>query len=251
MTARFDAAKSYSAILFDLDDTLLHNPVDRFMRAYLDQLAEYASPLFADKYSFWAELMRCTQQMIVNNDRSVTNREVFWRCFTERTQLDVAETEAFFAIFYRDHFPRLRAVTSSKPAAAPLVRTCLAQGARVVIATNPLFPLPAIRHRLAWAGVPADEFAYSLVTSYEYMHSAKPQAAYYDEILTVVRAAPNSAIMIGDEWQNDIVPARQAGLDAFWVTEDGSDPPDPDMLVGWGPLNACREFLFPIAASAQ
>ncbi len=243
--------KPYKTILFDLDDTLLHNPLDRFMRAYLDQLAEYARPLMADKYAFWADLMRCTQQMVANNDRSRTNREVFWSCFLAETSFDSADTEAFFDAFYRDHFPRLRAVTTTKPAAAPLVRKCMANGAEVVIATSPLFPLAAIRHRLAWADVPVDDFPFALVTSYEIMHSSKPHSAYYEEILGMVGAAPDTAIMIGDEWENDIVPARAAGLDAFWIQEDGANPPDPAMLVGWGSLETLSALLFPVTHTTQ
>jgi FMN phosphatase YigB (HAD superfamily) len=249
MAGQLGRTKPYKTILFDLDDTLLHNPLDRFMRVYLDHLAEYAGSLFDDKYLFWGNLMRCTQQMIANSDRSVTNREVFWRCFSGQTGLDPAETEAYFAVFYRELFPRLRTVTSTKPAAAPLVRQCLALGADVVVATNPLFPLSAIHHRLSWAGLPVNEFPFALVTSYENMHTAKPQSAYYDEILSMVGAAPDDAIMIGDEWENDIVPARTAGLDAFWIQEEEGIPPDPALLVGWGSLEELRTHLFPAVPS--
>ena len=55
------------------------------------------------------------------------------------------------------------------------------KGHRVVIATNPFFPLKAVQHRLRWAGLPPEKYPFALVTSYETFHFTKEMVAYYPE----------------------------------------------------------------------
>jgi len=48
----------------------------------------------------------------------------------------------------------------------------------------------------------------------------------------------DEAIMVGDDWENDIVPARAAGLNTFWVCPDGCgcDATAQPMVDGCGTL---------------
>lgn len=109
-------------------------------------------------------------------------------------------------------------MTETRPVTRPLIEHCFAQGWQVIIATNPLFPRSAIEQRLAWAGVPVSEYPYALVTSYENMHSTKPHPAYYHEILQRVGARAEKTLMVGDDWDNDIVPAGAIGLQTYWIS---------------------------------
>lgn len=218
------------AILFDLDDTLLGNNMDGFLQRYFPLLAAYARPVInADK--FLPELMHATQAMISNEDRTLTNREVFWQVFCERNSLDQQVVEPFFAKFYRERFSQLETATERRPVAARLVRWCTENDLKVVIATNPLFPLDAIQQRLAWAGLSVNEFDFDLVTGYENMHSAKPYRAYYREILGRIDVEPTRALMVGDDWQNDIVPASQLGLHTYWIASRQAAVPDDGTTV--------------------
>jgi FMN phosphatase YigB (HAD superfamily) len=213
------------AILLDLDDTLLGNDMDVFLQGYFPLLAAHAQAIIdADK--FLPELMQATQAMITSNDPELTNREVFWRVFCQRNGLDRDEVEPYFARFYRERFGELKTITERRPEAARIVRWCKDQGLKVVVATNPLFPLDAIEQRLAWAGVPVDEFEFDLVTGYENMHSAKPRGAYYREILSAVGTQADRALMVGDDWYNDIAPATKLGLYTFWIAAPEEAPPD-------------------------
>lgn len=235
--------KPYDTVLLDLDDTLLHNPMDRFMPAYFDLLVDYVRPIMPDRYEFLALLMRSTQAAVANVDPALTIRDVFWSHFSEQTDLDATETENYIAGFYRDVFPKLRPVTAPKAEAVPLIQDCLARGIQVVIATNPLFPRAAIENRLAWAGLPVETYPFALVTTYENMHAAKPQSAYYEEILARLGATPQRAVMVGDEWHNDILPARRLGLDTFWIADPEATPPEPELVTGWGTLADFHGFL--------
>ena len=223
------------AVLFDLDDTLLGNDMDKFLPNYFALLGRHAERYLA-KERFLEELMTGTQAMIANTDTAVSNRDVFWQTFQQRTGLNPDEMEPFFEQFYRNAFPQLVTTTEKRPFAAPLVQACLDKGLKVVIATNPLFPAIAVEERLAWAGLPVTAFDYDLVTTYENMHAAKPHPAYYREILEMIDCAPETSIMIGDDWKNDIVPADNVGLHTYWITTDSQQQPGDVVLNGSGSL---------------
>lgn len=213
-------------ILFDLDGTLLGNNMDQFMPAYFAILGEYARPVLP-KDRFLKELLAATQAMIKNDEPLVSNHQAFWAHFGAATGLDPQTVEPFFDDFYHFHFAQLQRVTETRPVVRPLIEHCFAQGWQVVIATNPLFPRPAIEQRLAWAGVPVTEYPYALVTSYENMHSTKPHPAYYREILQRVGAKAETTLMVGDDWNNDIVPAGAIGLQTYWITATAPHPTTP------------------------
>jgi len=124
-------------------------------------------------------------------------------------------------------FGKLRSLTRPNPSARVAIQTAFDMGCDVVIATNPIFPETAIRQRMKWAGV--SDFPFKLITSYEVMHSAKPNSRYYSEILERIGRSPDECIMVGDDWGNDIVPATKASLQVFWVNTmtdsmNGLDP---------------------------
>jgi FMN phosphatase YigB (HAD superfamily) len=203
------------AVLFDLDDTLLANDMDRFLPAYLGMLKDCTEAAF--ERDLVPAILGGVRAMIEHDDPTVPIYEVFWERFTRVTGLGREQSEPTFAAFYRERYPALAALTSPMPAARPLVDYCFERGLKVVVATNPLFPREAILARLRWAGLDAETFPFSLVTTYDNMHQTKPRSAYYEEILQVVGCAPNEAIMIGNDLDADIVPADRAGLHTLCV----------------------------------
>jgi FMN phosphatase YigB (HAD superfamily) len=230
------------ALLLDLDDTLLGNNTQTFMEHYFALLDEYARPVF-DQAIFLPALIRSTQTTIINTDPALTNAEVFWANFEVLTGGRRSDLEPFFQRFYETEFPRLRSSIEVRPAAAELIQAAHHHNLAIVIATNPLFPLTAIEQRLEWAGIPVTRFPYALVTAYENMHATKPQPAYYHEILGMIGYSPCEAIMAGDDWKNDITPATQAGLHAYWITNGQAEPPDPALICGQGTLDELSQVV--------
>jgi FMN phosphatase YigB (HAD superfamily) len=230
------------AVLLDLDDTLLGNNTAAFMQRYFALLGEYARPVM-DNDTFLPHLIQATQAAIRNTDPAHTNAEIFWANFEALTGGRRAELEPFFRRFYDNDFANLRPATQVRPAAVHLVRAAFDRNLAVVIATNPLFPATAIEQRLAWAGVPVDEYPYALVTTYENMHAAKPQPAYYREILAAIDCPPQRALMVGDDWKNDIAPAAAVGLYTYWIAPADAAPPDPTLLNGQGSLDVLAELV--------
>ena len=223
------------ALLLDLDGTLLENDIQAFLQVYLGRLSRAMATWVAPEVLV-PQLLQSTNVMLANQDPARTLHETFAGDFYPSLGTTEAAVVGRFEDFYRDEFPKLRAQTALRPAAAPLVQAALASGLRLAVATNPLFPRTAIDHRLAWAGVPSDRVAYDVVTSYETFHSAKPQLAYYAEILGHLGVAASRAAMVGDSPSDDLAPARALGMAVFHV----SSRPDPDypggtldQVIGW------------------
>lgn len=228
------------AILFDLDDTLLINDSQAFMNSYFALLSQFAQPRMEPR-KFLDDLTRATRATILNTDPLLTNADVFWTEFEKLSGQRRVDLEPFFANFYTQEFSKLRTGTEREPRAVDLVEETLAEGRQVVIATNPLFPQIAIEQRLAWAGLPVDNHAFALVTTYEGMHAAKPQPAYYQEILALIDVVPSRAIMVGNDWVNDIEPAAAVGLHTFWVNRNGETPPQSELVDDFGTLDQLYE----------
>lgn len=210
------------AVLLDLDDTLLGNRMDAFLPAYFKLIAQHAAGLpGAAEVDFLPALLAATRAVIANTVPTLTNEALFWQVMQERSGVDwdALGARPYFDSFYATTFHQLRGLTEPRPLAAKLVRWIQAQGLRVVIATNPLYPSRAIDARLAWAGLPPAEFQFDLVTHYGNMHATKPHPAYYQEILERLNCEPAAALMVGDSWDNDIAPAAALGLASYWVNE--------------------------------
>ena len=105
----------------------------------------------------------------------------------------------------------------------------------MVIATNPLFPLKAIQHRLRWAGLPPEKYPFALVTSYETFHFTKETVAYYPEMLAQLGWPDDPVVMVGDDIEREVKPTRAAGLPVFWVRKPGEVSAEP-AGVPQGPL---------------
>ncbi len=204
------------AILFDLDDTLLENNMERFLKGYFGLLAPHMARLVSpDK--FMPALLASTRVMMENADPTVTNQQAFIADFFPRVGRTMEEMMPAFDDFYATQFGQLRALTRLRPEARAIVQSAVEAGLDVVVATNPLFPEAAVRQRMEWAGVA--DFPFKLVTSYEVVHASKPYPRYYTEIVGRLGFRPDECVMVGDDWGNDIAPAMQAGLYTYWLNE--------------------------------
>ncbi len=146
-----------------------------------------------------------------------------------------------FDRFYVTDFPKLQIHTHRKPAARPLVQKAFDRGLKVVIATNPMFPIYAIIERMRWAGVV--DFPYDLITSYETMHFCKPHLQYYQEICDRIGVKPEEAMMVGNDVQDDMV-AGKLGMKTFLVDEELLNrEPTPPEVDHRGSLTQLAEIL--------
>ena len=91
--------------------------------------------------------------MIGDRSRELFNEEVFMSSFFSDWEHPREATTEFFAEFYREGFPRLQKYCAPFPGIPEMMAGVFDRGAKVVIATNAVFPVEAIEQRLDWAGV--------------------------------------------------------------------------------------------------
>lgn len=211
------------ALLFDLDGTLIENSMETFLPPYFSALTKkMAGVVPPDK--FIAQLQASTRVMMANEDPMHTNAQVFAADFFPKIGLPREQLIPLFEDFYAHEFRDLRVFVKPIERAREIVARAFELRYPVVIATAPVFPRTAIQRRLEWGNL--GDFGYALITDYETMHASKPNPLYYREIAARVECAPSECVMIGNDVEQDILPARRVGMRTFWITDAGDIPTD-------------------------
>ncbi|HEY2980671.1 MAG TPA: DinB family protein [Anaerolineales bacterium] len=212
-------------LLLDLDDTLLQTHLEQFIPAYFAALSRYLAAQ-VDPQTMLAALAAGTRKMLSNQDPALTLRQVFDAEFFGSLEADRAVLDPLIDRFYDEIFPTLAPLTARRPEAVALVDWAFAQGYRVAIATDPLFPLKANLHRLRFAGLAPERYTFALVSAYETFHFTKSHAAYFSEFVGRLGWPEGPVVMVGNDAERDLAPARALGLPTFWINGDkaaGSD----------------------------
>lgn len=215
----------FDAILFDLDDTLLINPVAESIPAYFELLSQFLNGRVTSD-DLVSELLRGIQAMDANDGTGPTNKEVFDAVFYSGLGSTKERLGPVFERFYAEEYGKLRSYTRPLPEAVGIVSWTIGQGIAPVVATNPLYPLTAIEQRLEWANLSVSEFDFARVTSYENSHATKAHPAYYEEIADALGCDPRRCLMVGDDWVRDVTSAAESGMTVYWIEVPG-DPPHP------------------------
>ena len=226
----------YQAVLFDLDGTLLPMDFDEFTRGYFSLLAKAVAPLGYEKSKMIGSMWQGVAAM-TKNEGPRSNFEVFWEVFSALEGKECYEHISLFDAFYDKEFHEAKSLTQPTERAREAVAAARACAERVVLATNPIFPEIAVRSRLAWAGLSADDF--DLVTHYENCASSKPNPRYYLDIAEQLGLEPSRCLMVGNNADEDIIPAKAAGFSTFLLTDCLMSKSEtlPDTPKGsWGEL---------------
>ncbi len=224
-------------ILFDLDGTLLDINIDAFLERYFVALSQAVTSLVSspEEHEGAMRAIHDATGAMMRLHPGETNRETFYRVFESLTAIDLNTEWHVFEEFYHDVFPTLRnGIGPAKGARASLeaAREC---GLKIAVATNPIFPMSAIEHRMSWAGIqPQDVDA---ITSYETMLACKPHAEYYRQTCEMIGISPTECLMVGDDRMLDM-PASSIGIRTFYVGRDSETPTDYR-----GDLSALAEAL--------
>lgn len=202
-----------NTILFDLDGTLLPLDEQKFIDTYFGELY-HAFMDKMDQKTFVGYIWTATGYMRDNNDSNKTNMELFMDKFEQFVGSELEEYKERFEAFYDTGFMKVEEAVSKNKHAIDTVNLLKEKGYTVVLATNPLFPLKAIHHRVRWAGLNPDDFEH--ITAYENSHYCKPHLVYYEEVLDRIGKEPHECMMIGNDVQEDLI-AGKLGLKTFLV----------------------------------
>ncbi len=225
-------------LLLDLDDTLLNTNLQAFIPAYFQALSKELTPHAAPELMIRA-LLAGTNLMNTSEDFSRTLETVFNSEFYPRLNLPKSELEPAIEYFYDNVFPNLGGLTTQVADAKKIVEWAIAKGYRIAIATDPLFPSKATFHRLRWAGFDPQQF--EIISTFEQFHFTKTHSAYYAEVLGRMGWPEGPVLMVGNDLERDIAPAKKLGLAAFHVDVESTPSLNEEAqprgslsdLIGW------------------
>lgn len=203
------------AVLFDLDGTLLPMDQEKFTHEYFGALSKTVAPHGYEPQALVNAVLKGTKAMVMN-DGARSNCDVFWSVFSGIFGPRSLDDLKYFDAFYETVFPSLTTYFGREPKAAATIERLRACGKRLVLASNPIFPLAAQVSRVRSAGI--DTEAFEFYTSYENSHYCKPNPAYYTEIVERMGLEPSECLMVGNDATEDMV-ARTVGLNVFLLTD--------------------------------
>lgn len=203
-----------NTVLFDLDGTLLPLDDKVFVKTYFDEMHKNFEDLI-EKETFVKYVWVATGVMRDNQEEK-TNMETFMSKFRELVGDDIDEYKRRFDDFYDNGFLKVEKSASRNDYAIKAVHLLKEKGYTVVLATNPMFPLKAVHHRIHWAGLKPADFQH--ITSYEHCSYCKPYINFYKEVLSSIDKKPEECIMVGNDVQEDLI-AGELGMKTFLVED--------------------------------
>lgn len=228
------------AVLFDLDGTLLPMDQEKFTEGYFGLLAKRFAPRGYEPKALISAVWAGTKAM-VKNDGSRTNYDAFWETFSgifgEKTHEDMDS----FTEFYKTDFLLTKSLCGYNDKAGEIVKRLKASGIRVILATNPIFPMIATEARIAWTGLSPEDFEF--ITAYENSSYAKPNPKYYEEVLEKCGLSPDECLMVGNDAVEDLAAAK-IGMDVFLLTDCLIKPGELDIsAVASGDFDSLLAYL--------
>ena len=179
-----------TTVLFDLDGTLLPFKQDDFVKIYFSELCRKLAPMGYEPQHTVKSVWGGTKAMVMN-DGSRLNSEAFWETFNAMNP-GLPDARPACDEFYTHEFEKAKASLKYIPDHRPMIERLKSAGLRVVLATNPIFPLDGVRTRMAW-----------------------------------VNLAPEECIMVGNSVSEDMA-AGTLGMDVFLANEFVENPDSRD-----------------------
>ena len=179
-----------TTVLFDLDGTLLPFEQDDFVKIYFSELCRKLAPMGYEPQHTVKSVWGGTKAMVMN-DGSRLNSEAFWETFNAMNP-GLPDARPACDEFYTHEFEKAKASLKYIPDHRPMIERLKSAGLRVVLATNPIFPLDGVRTRMAW-----------------------------------VNLAPEECIMVGNSVSEDMA-AGTLGMDVFLANEFVENPDSRD-----------------------
>lgn len=206
----------YKAIFFDLDGTLLPMDMEEFTKGYFKRLYKKVMHLGITAEAFTDAIWKGTYAMM-KNDGSDTNRNVFWKVFEGLTGLEASVVDPICLSFYSNEFDTAIEFTMPNPLAGESVKLAHEKCEKVILSTNPIFPMDGQITRMKWLGLKESDF--DLVTCYEKERYCKPNPMFFIELMNRFGLKPEECLVVGNDEREDMFCATKAGMDCYLVTD--------------------------------
>ena len=209
-------------VLFDLDGTLLASDLEEQMGTYFSGLSEYLrTHMPALSATIGPDIMRSSVACAKDRRPNVLVRDKFYESYCAHTGAVIEEIKPVFDTFYQTVYGELGKNYRPVPQILEAIAYLKNQGYRLCVATNPLFPIEAIRWRIQWAGLLPEDF--HTITHYGNSHFIKPHKEYYAEAAALLGLAPEECAMVGNNGTEDMA-AGALLMPTFLLTEHVLEP---------------------------
>lgn len=228
---------SYDVIFFDLDHTLVDTRLQYRLglQAAIDEMFGGDVPAgFQDRFMKHHE-----QLWTLYDKRQITMTDVRRQRFIRAWQdYGVTKSEEEAEQFYQVYHSTLSKTLFAYEGVVDML-TALKQTHRLGIITNGAADLQW--KKLEYTGLVPFFIPESVIIS-ELIGPSKPHSAVYRAACDAMDTAPDKSLMIGDNYNNDVLGARVFGMDAVWFI------PDPDMFQEARQLGVSEQ---PVASATQ
>jgi len=208
--------KNIRYIFFDLDGTLLPMNTDDFIKLYFSEITKkFSSTEFDPKIII--EGINFGLKKMYEDTSDNLNEEPFWKGFEEKTEYLKNDVYDMFIDFYSNEFLNLRDYCNDNGYSKLIVDELNDKGYKLILATNPLFPMVAQVSRASLVGLSQNDFEY--VTSMENSSKVKPNHQYFEEIISKLKLNNKEVLMVGNDVNDDMYAAKKAGIKTVLITD--------------------------------
>ncbi len=202
------------AVLLDLDNTLILFDELKYYEAYFKKLNSFFGDEFAPD-ELKERVINGTMALRFNKGEK-TNRQCFLEEFARGRETVSKSLWDRFMAFYREAYGDIEVTVDLPDGLHQVMDRLRATGLKLVIASNPIFPVIAQEKRVRWGRL--DPAWFDLFTHIENMRYVKPMAAYYHQTCELIGAVPADCLMVGNDPANDMS-ATLAGLKTYRTTD--------------------------------
>lgn len=203
----------YQYLLLDLDGTLLGS---RSHKLNLKFIVQFVRSLRAQGFTLFKALQILHFQKkkmldLSHQKNGVLNIRKSVQFFSELSGLPESQAKQVLFATARQCFQSARSAFYPIPEALDFLEWASSRY-KLILATNPMWPLDIVQYRLELAGIPAETFEF--ITHAENMSACKPHVQYYQELLELRGLTASECIMIGNDEYKD-GPAAAVGVEVF------------------------------------
>ncbi len=156
------------------------------------------------------------QDALKKPSKTETNFERMLTVFQKRLKLSRDDAEKEMRSWLDQVFPKLENHFGEIKGAAKFLEWAKTKYG-LTLTTNPVWPIDLVHMRMRWGGI--DPTYFKSVTTVERMHSCKPTADYYLEVLNQEMLDAEKVLLIGNERTMDL-PATKVGIAVFLIRVD-------------------------------
>lgn len=207
-------ASNRNLAMIDLDGTLINLDWRKNMRYYYKKVMKILPDMGA-KVSYLYSVRLAAKKMMSDDTDDLLNIEKYFKYITRYTKLPDEKNREIYFKFYNESFAGFQEDVKDVEGAHQLISLCKSMGMKIVLATNPVFPLQAVKERLSWGKFNPEDF--DLITHIQNFTHCKPSPKYFMDILSKFGTKPDNAFMVGDDYYYDIKPCKKLGIRTWWL----------------------------------